>query len=76
MAADGGTDPRNSGAADLKWLPYRYEVTITVAIAGDGQHADGDGAKATANRLAKLIALDDHVDGVVPGHPEYIGKSR
>jgi hypothetical protein len=57
-------------------LPYRYELLIRVEILGDGLHADGDGAKATANRLAALLETDSHVvkAGRWPG-VEYLGKA-
>lgn len=42
-------------------LPYRYELTLRVTVAGDGLHADGDGAMATAFRLRELIRADDRV---------------
>jgi hypothetical protein len=42
-------------------LPYRYELLIRVEIKGDGLHADGDGARATADRLAALLDTDSHV---------------
>jgi hypothetical protein len=42
-------------------LPYRYELLIRVEILGDGIDASGDGAKATADRLAALLETDSHV---------------
>jgi len=42
-------------------LPYEYDVVISVKVKGDGIHADGDGVKATVNRLAALIESDKNV---------------
>lgn len=57
-------------------LPYRYELLIRVEIMGDGIDASGDGAKATANRLAALLETDSHVVkvGRWPG-VEYLGEA-
>jgi hypothetical protein len=57
-------------------MPYRYEVEIVVTLVADGQHADGDGAKALADRLAQQIGLDPRVDGVTARPPKYIGEAR
>jgi hypothetical protein len=56
-------------------LPYRYELLISVEILGDGIDASGDGAKATADRLAALLETDSHVTraSAWPGI-EYKGK--
>jgi hypothetical protein len=57
-------------------LPYRYELTLRVTVAGDGMHADGDGAMATAARLRELVRADDHVVEVtpLPANVRYLGK--
>lgn len=63
-------------------LPYRYELMIRVEIAGEGIQSDGDGAKATANRLAALLVNDPSVvkasawpDIVYLGKPPQIIKA-
>lgn len=57
-------------------LPYRYELTLRVTVAGNGLHADGDGAMATAARLRELVRADDHVVEVtpLPADVHYLGK--
>lgn len=57
-------------------LPYRYKMTLEVEIEGNGLHASGDGAKATADRLADLLKTDPRVISV-NRWPEisYEGKS-
>lgn len=56
-------------------LPYRYELLIRVEIKGDGIEAGGDGAKATATRLAALLETDSHVISADPWPGiEYKGK--
>lgn len=45
-------------------LPYRYSLMIKVEIEGNGVHAFGNGAKATADRLAELLETDDRVTAV------------
>jgi hypothetical protein len=56
-------------------LFHRYELLIRVEIMGDGIDASGDGAKATADRLAALLETDFHVTraSTWPGI-EYKGK--
>lgn len=57
-------------------LPYRYELLIRVEIKGDGIEASGDGAKATATRLAALLEADSHVIKADPWPGiEYKGKT-
>jgi hypothetical protein len=57
-------------------LPYRYELTLRVIVTGDGLHAAGDGAMATAFRLRDLIRTDDHVLEAepLPADVRYLGK--
>lgn len=57
-------------------LPYRYELTLRVTVAGDGMHADGDGAMATAFRLCELVRADGHVVEAtpLPADVRYLGK--
>lgn len=55
-------------------LDYRYRLTFTVVVEGDGQHADGFGARATRDRLRKTLAHDRRVIEVRPvAMPVYIG---
>jgi hypothetical protein len=57
--------------------PYRYELVICVKIVGDGLDASGDGAKATADRLATLMEADplvtyaEHWPSI-----QYVGKTE
>lgn len=53
-------------------LPYRYSVTITMDIEGDGIHAHGDGATATLRRLTRLLEGDPRVLRVVAFDPRYM----
>ncbi len=54
-------------------MNYRYHMTIAVVLEGDGQHADGDGATATANRLRAALAADPRVLEVHATTPIYEG---
>jgi hypothetical protein len=46
-----------------------------VTVAGDGLHAGGDGAVATAFRLRELVRADNHVvDVPLPADVRYLGK--
>lgn len=52
---------------------YRHRLTFSVIVTGDGQHADGDGATATARRLQERLECDALVVEVEPGtHPVYV----
>lgn len=42
-------------------LPYVYTVTMAVRVVADGQHADGDGAMATRDRLLGMVRADERV---------------
>lgn len=42
-------------------LPYHYKLLLEVEIRSDGMGADGDGAKATADRLIELVKTDRNV---------------
>jgi hypothetical protein len=55
-------------------LPYRYMMSFTVEVAGDGQHSDGKGAEATRRRLTGLLEADDRVKHVNAGPVHYAGK--
>jgi hypothetical protein len=59
-------------------LPYRYELTLRVTVAGDGLHAAGDGAMATAFRLRDLIRTDDRVleTEPLPVDVRYLDKGK
>jgi hypothetical protein len=55
-------------------MPYRYEAVIHVTIIGNGIQADGDGATATANRLARQIGADPRVIKAFKGTIKYVGR--
>jgi len=57
-------------------LPYTYEGRITVIVRGDGQHADGNGATATLNRLERMIASDPLVVRARASSPSHVGGER
>lgn len=55
-------------------MPYRYRITYTVVVEGDGLQADGQGAMATRKRLAEVLAADPRVLEVrPPSDAHYIG---
>lgn len=56
-------------------LPYHYSLRLEIDIVGDGTQAHGDGAKATADRLANLIRADEKV--IMVGHfPDLAYRGR
>ena len=57
-------------------LPYRYKIHAEIIVAGDGLHADGDGAVATRNRLEEQAKADGLVVEVRFGHPSYVGGEQ
>lgn len=60
----------------MRDLPYRYSLLLQVTVVGNGLHADGDGAMATAFRLTRLLESDNHVvdTGRFPSEILYLGR--
>jgi hypothetical protein len=57
-------------------LPYDYEVTYKVTIAGDGLHMHGQGATATERRLREALLADPNVVRVEADGPHHIWDGR
>ncbi|MGH2897175.1 MAG: hypothetical protein ACRDMZ_00760 [Solirubrobacteraceae bacterium] len=62
--------------ADERALPYRYDVTLTIEMVGDGIHADGEGATATLRRVRDLVAADRNVRDVQAGAVQVLWEGR
>lgn len=56
--------------------PYRYTLTLNVALVGDGIHVGGHGAGETRRRIIDLIEELEHVRNVTASFPHYIGPNK
>lgn len=59
----------------LTSMSYRYQVSIELFLVADGQHDDGLGAKAQADRAAALLSKEPLILEARAGHPRYLGSN-